>query len=88
MEEDKRILKYVSQNKLWEHRKGKEMWQRLERKKLLPGRSWQSLKNRALNVLFALNEGEEENENDYSQTSLFDDSRIATTGRLFFFDKC
>ena len=41
------------QNKLWKKRTGNKVWQCLEKANLLPGRTWQSLRGRALKVIFA-----------------------------------
>ena len=45
-EDDMRIAIHISDKNLFKHYKGNALWIKLAKEKLLPGRSWQSMKNR------------------------------------------
>ena len=50
-EEDLEILAYLKINGLFGLRRGNSIWKQMEKEQVLPGRSWQSLRNRCNKVL-------------------------------------
>ena len=50
-QEDKKIIKYILENRRWEDVKGRAMWELLEQREIVPGRTWQSLKERFLKII-------------------------------------
>jgi len=50
-EEDLKLIHHILENRRYHDVKGREMWQALEGRYLLPGRTWQSIKERFLKVI-------------------------------------
>jgi len=50
-EEDLNILKYIEENQMFENVKGRKVWQEIEEKNILEGRTWQSMKERFRKVM-------------------------------------
>ena len=58
-QEDEIIVNFIKENDGFAMRKGNQIWKNLERQNLLPGRSWQSLKNRFLKAILKNLSGED-----------------------------
>ena len=50
-EEDLNILKFIAENKRFDDVRGNEVWQVMEERKVVKGRSWQSMKERFRKVI-------------------------------------